>query len=305
MVLEWEPVYDLYYGATYGKLEDVDGSRIRTATFRLKRFYSPAESPRIWKKVQIHLAPRYSCKEFCEMALLFLNVRMSTEDHKKYGASLWFETMWKMYEFVEMGKNWGEDLPILFATLAYHNPDFMDWRPMYDSIFTRIIRAMGLCIREGKIVVGDGTGSSSLDGFAKFVSSTIGGPYSCQKHLDRMMKLIEPFMHPANESDHTATVLLFFQNLLREFAARYEEERVKKHRRKVAKEFYLNNNDIRLFVMSILQSLLYSLYSKDGKSYDLPAKLVMILAALEPGRVFPKFLEQQFLDADIKAVRNE
>ncbi|KAK6750531.1 hypothetical protein RB195_002481 [Necator americanus] len=294
MVVDWEPVYDLYYGATYGKLEDVDGARIRIATFRLKRFYRPSDSPKIWEKVQTHLAPRYSAREFCEMALLFLNVRMSTEDHKKYGAALWFETMWKMYEVVEMGKKWGEDLPNLFATLVYYNPDFMDWRPLYDTIFTRIIRAMGLCIREGKIVVGDGSGSSSLDGFAKFVSSTVGGPYSCQKNIERMMKMIEPFMHPSNESDHTAMVLTFFQNLLREFILRYEEERVKKHRRKVPKEFYLTDNDIKLFVDATLQSLLYSLYSKDGKSYDLPAKLVMVLGALEPGLVFPKFLEQVY-----------
>ncbi|RCN49069.1 hypothetical protein ANCCAN_04814 [Ancylostoma caninum] len=143
----------------------------------------------------------------------------------------------------------------------------MDWRPLYDTIFTRIIRAMGLCIREGKIVVGDGSGSSSLDGFAKFVSSTIGGPYSCQKNIDRMMKMIEPFMHPSNESDHTAMV---------------------------PKEFYLTDSDIKLFVNATLQSLLYSLYSKDGKSYDLPAKLVMVLGALEPDYVFPKFLEQVY-----------
>ncbi|EPB74579.1 hypothetical protein ANCCEY_06345 [Ancylostoma ceylanicum] len=202
--------------------------------------------------------------------------------------------MWKVYEVVEMGKKWGEDLPNLFATLIYHNPDFMDWRPLYDTMFTRIIRAMGLCIREGKIVVGDGSGSSSLDGFAKFVSSTIGGPYSCQKNIDRMMKMIEPFMHPSNESDHTAMVLTFFQNLLREFVARYEDERIKKNRRKVPKEFYLTDADIKLFINATLQSLLYSLYSKDGKSYDLPAKLVMVLGALEPDYVFPKFLEQVY-----------
>ncbi|KHJ88726.1 hypothetical protein OESDEN_11477, partial [Oesophagostomum dentatum] len=53
------------------------------------------------------------------MALLFLNVRMSKEDHMNYGASLWFKTMWAMYEVVEMGKNWGEDLPNFFATSAF------------------------------------------------------------------------------------------------------------------------------------------------------------------------------------------
>uniref|UniRef100_A0A7I4YPD5 BLM10_mid domain-containing protein n=2 Tax=Haemonchus contortus TaxID=6289 RepID=A0A7I4YPD5_HAECO len=294
LVLEWEPAYELYYGAAFGKLEDVDGGRIRTATFRLKRFYKPSDSPKIWEKVQVLLAPRYSAKEFCEMALLFLNIRMPTEDHKKYGAGLWFQTMWKMYEVAEMGKKWGDDLPNFFATLIYHNPDFMDWRPLYDTIFTRIIRALGLCIREGKVTVGDGSGSSSLDGFARFVSSTIGGPYCCRKQLEKMMKTIEPFLHPSNEGDHTAQVLSFLQYLIREFLGRYEDERIKKNKRKVSQEFYLKDVDVRSFVNALLQPILYSLYSKDGKSYELPAKLLMMLGTLEPGLVFPRFLENVY-----------
>ncbi|VDO28298.1 unnamed protein product [Haemonchus placei] len=218
----------------------------------------------------------------------------SCEDHKKYGAGLWFQTMWKMYEVAEMGKKWGDDLPNFFATLIYHNPDFMDWRPLYDTIFTRIIRALGLCIREGKVTVGDGSGSSSLDGFARFVSSTIGGPYCCRKQLEKMMKTIEPFLHPSNEGDHTAQVLSFLQYLIREFLGRYEDERIKKNKRKVSQEFYLKDVDVRSFVNALLQPILYSLYSKDGKSYELPAKLLMMLGTLEPGLVFPRFLENVY-----------
>lgn len=45
-------------------------SFIRTAVFKRQP---------ISLQVQVLLAPRYSAKEFCEMALLFLNIRMSTE----------------------------------------------------------------------------------------------------------------------------------------------------------------------------------------------------------------------------------
>lgn len=58
--------------------------------------------------------------------------------------------------------------------------------------------------------------------------------FSCQKHLDKMMRTIEPFMHPANEGDHTGMVLTFLQYLIREFLGRYEDERVKKNKRKVS-----------------------------------------------------------------------
>ncbi|VDL79910.1 unnamed protein product [Nippostrongylus brasiliensis] len=221
LTLDWQPVYDLYYGATFGKLDDIDGGRIRTATI---------------------------------------------QDHKKYGAALWFPTMWKMYEVVEMGRKWGDDLPSFFATLIYHNPDFMDWRPLYETIFTRIIRALG-----------------------------------CQKQLEKMMRTIEPFMHPSNEGDHTGMVLAFLQYLIREFLGRFEDERVKKKKRKVFEKlllvpqaYYLSDVDIKLFVEALLQTVLYSLYSKDGKSYDLPSKLLMMLGYLQPGIVFPKFLDNVY-----------
>ncbi|KAK6016128.1 hypothetical protein OSTOST_18393, partial [Ostertagia ostertagi] len=84
LVLEWEPVYDLYYGAAYGKLEDVDGGKNPKANFQTEAIlHRPSESPKIWEKIQVLLAPRYSAKEFCEMALLFLNIRMSTEARSK------------------------------------------------------------------------------------------------------------------------------------------------------------------------------------------------------------------------------
>lgn len=174
--LDWEPLFNLYYGANYGKLE-LDGKGLRNSVFRMKRFYKPTDAPKIWEKIQVHLSPRYSTTEFCDLALLFLSVKMTTEEHKNYGAGLWFDTIWKMYEVVEMGDKWGSELPNLFATLAYNNPDFMDWTSLYDTIFTRIIRAMGLTIREGKVAVGDGTGATSLGGLARMVVATLGGPY--------------------------------------------------------------------------------------------------------------------------------
>ncbi|XGW27629.1 hypothetical protein V3C99_007881 [Haemonchus contortus] len=289
--LDWMPVYELYYGASYGKLEEVEGKNLRNAVFRLKRFYKPSESPKIWDKIQVHLSPVYSTKEFCDLALLFLPIRMSTDEHKKYGAGLWFDTMWKMFEVVEMGDKWGTELPNLFATLAYNNPDFMDWSPLYDTVFTRSVRAMGLSIRESKIPIQSTISAELLGGLARMVIATLGGPRGCQRHLERMMKLVEPFMHPSNESSHTLLVLVFLQNLLQEMVNRYKEERVKKNKRKVPQTYYLTDDDIVKFTDTILPSLLYALYAKDSATSKTPPKLVMILCALCPGRVLPKVLE--------------
>ncbi|WKY03229.1 hypothetical protein Q1695_004740 [Nippostrongylus brasiliensis] len=290
--LDWEPVFALYHGANYGKIEEVDGKGLRNAVYRLKRFYKPSDTPKIWEKIQIYLSPVYSTKEFCDLALLFLPIKMTTEEHKKFGASLWFKTLWQMYEVVERGDKWGKELPNLFATLAYNNPDFMDWTPIYDTIFTRAIRAMGLSIREGKVAAGDPpSASDSLVSLSRVVVATLGGVRGCQSHLERMMKLVEPFMHPSNESSHTLLVLVFLQNVLTETVNRYKEERIKSHKREVPQKYYLTDADLLKFTDTILPSLLYALYTKDGASSKAPPKMVMILCSLCPERVFSKVFE--------------
>ncbi|VDM65416.1 unnamed protein product [Strongylus vulgaris] len=291
----WSKV-DSSYWAYDRRCSEVDLIHVLLTVNGLSDYQWPKESVlnQKWLNIQVYLSPRYSTKEFCDLALMFLPIRMTTEEHKKYGATLWFETMWKMYEVVEMGSKWGDELPNLFATLAYNNPDFMDWSPLYDTIFTRTIRSLGLSIREGKVLVGETVGALSVGGLARMVVATLGGPYGCQKHLERMMQLIEPFMHPSNESSHTLLVLVFLQNVLQEMVNRYREERIKKNKRTVPIKFYLTDDDIDNFTDAILQSLLYSLYTKDGRASKAPARLVMILGSLCPGRVFPRFFEHAY-----------
>ncbi|PIO71773.1 hypothetical protein TELCIR_06323 [Teladorsagia circumcincta] len=205
-------------------------------------------------------APQAGCPEN-EKIEIYLRL---DDEHKQYGAALWFETMWTMYEVVEMGDRWGSELPNLFATLSYNNPDFMDWSLIYDTVFTRSLRAMGLSIREGKTPAGGATAVESLGGLARIVVATFGGPRGCQGHLQRMMKMVEPFMHPSNESSHTLLVLVFLQNLLQEMVNRYREERIKNHKRRVPREYFLTDEDIVQFTEAILPSLLYAIYIKDG-----------------------------------------
>ncbi|KAK5983589.1 hypothetical protein GCK32_018350 [Trichostrongylus colubriformis] len=59
----------------------------------------------------------------------------------------------------------------------------------------------------------------------------------------------------------------------------------------VPKSYYLTDDDIAKFTDAVLPSLLYAMYTKDGAVSKTPAKLVMMLCALCPGRVFPKVFE--------------
>ncbi|VDM53878.1 unnamed protein product [Angiostrongylus costaricensis] len=83
LVLEWEPAYDLYYGAAFGKLENVESNRIRTAIFRLKRFYKPSDSAKIWKRVpkQFYLTDT-DTKLFVEATIQSLLYSLYSKDGK-------------------------------------------------------------------------------------------------------------------------------------------------------------------------------------------------------------------------------
>ncbi|VDK75278.1 unnamed protein product [Cylicostephanus goldi] len=65
LTLDWEPLFDLYYGANYGKLmEEIEGKNLKNAVFLLKRFYRPSDTPKIWDRVRFdyrHIKDEFEC----------------------------------------------------------------------------------------------------------------------------------------------------------------------------------------------------------------------------------------------------
>lgn len=57
--LDWRPVFNLYFQAKYGKLENVDGEKIQNAVYKLKRFYPVEQAKEIWEEVSrlLSIAP--------------------------------------------------------------------------------------------------------------------------------------------------------------------------------------------------------------------------------------------------------
>ncbi|CAI4233051.1 unnamed protein product [Auanema sp. JU1783] len=290
--LDWKPVYNVYYEAKYGKAEEVEPEKIGTATWKLNRFYPLTATKEIWEKLQVHISPRYSNKIFSNLCLIFLPTNLTAEEHHKFGAALWWETTWGFYSVVEMGHFWGDEFPMLFSYLHYNSPDFMDFTLLYDDTFTRILRSMGLSMRKGKIVIGDGGGMQNIDTYAHWVSNWLGGPKSCQPQLARLMKCLEPFLHPSNAGDHTNIILLFMQCMCDRLVKRVYEERIKKHKRECPEKYYLSDDDISQFVDVLLPPTLTALYN--GDDLKMCTKVVMMLASLDPGAVIPKFLEHTY-----------
>ena len=115
---------------------------------------------------------------------------------------------------------------------------------------------MQLVVRQGKVAVGDGTGTISILSFSSWVADLLGGPHTCQPQLDRLMLCLEAFMHPSNVDEYSKAILIFMNKLCERVRDRVYEERMKKHKRQIPQEYYLSDEDISRFVDCMLQTTL-------------------------------------------------
>lgn len=151
---------------------------------------------------------------------------------------------------------------------------------------------MGLPMRSGKIVVGDSTSSTNLVHFARWAGDLLGGPQSCQPQLSRLMKCMEIYLHPSNNGDHTGLILEFMKEVTDRVKERVYHERVKTHKRKVPLVYFLKEDDLVQFVECMLQPTLVALFNEDVEESTMACEVLRNLAALQPGVVLPKYLEQ-------------
>lgn len=139
----------------------------------------------------------------------------------------------------------------------------------------------------------------SLASFAIWVGDLLGGPRSCQPQLGRLMKCMEAYLHPSNNGDHTGNILEFMKELADRMRERLYQERIKKHKRKIPSEYYLTDKDVGQFVSSMLQPTLVALFQPETEQSTVACNILQILAALDPGLVLPRYLEQYVLPFSI------
>lgn len=57
-----------------------------------------------------------SMERFMHLFSVFIPLKMSAEEHERYGAGLWFDELWHFFTFVEMNSSWEAELPAIFAS---------------------------------------------------------------------------------------------------------------------------------------------------------------------------------------------
>uniref|UniRef100_A0A915A5Y9 Proteasome activator Blm10 mid region domain-containing protein n=2 Tax=Parascaris univalens TaxID=6257 RepID=A0A915A5Y9_PARUN len=294
LTLEWRPLYKLYTEIAYERNErNLDVSVVKDVAFTVKEFFPLSATGEILSEIRpyVDVWNDYAMERFIGLFAAFVPLKMSIDEHNKYGAALWFDELWYFYNLVEMNSSWECRIQCIFSAISEYCPGYIDWTPKHTIIFSKLLRTLNLSVRDGKISVGDGTGMGSETAGAEWIVWMLGGPNdSAEKHLSRVIRCIESFLHPLHDGLHTVTLQSFLAALVSEMVRRVRIERVrKKTKRKVPEWMRLTDKQIESFVSMLLPSVIYSAFSTVETS--LPSCILRYLAFLAPNLVLPRVLD--------------
>lgn len=61
----------------------------------------------------------YAMEKFVSLFAAFVPLKLTNEEHDKYGAALWFDELWYFYNFVEMNSSWESRIQHIFSAYAF------------------------------------------------------------------------------------------------------------------------------------------------------------------------------------------
>ncbi|KAK0412054.1 hypothetical protein QR680_006010 [Steinernema hermaphroditum] len=311
LVLEWRPLYDLYVLVSYKNLED-DGlfllpdrlkNTIESAIIACRTYFSKESTQEILNEVRPY---------FCiwddaairgiTVASLFLNTLMDKETTAMFGAGLWFDEFWHWYETIEVNNVMEGKLVSLFMRLSRDCVGFVDWKPKYDFIISKIMRCLNLTVgtADNRVAV---TGSTpvSVDYLTMWLSYLLGGADDgIQPHLQRLFKSTMSYFHPSNGGSHTSHLLTFVNKLSSSISSRLRRERYRRTKKsyhpQVPQELQLTDRQVDLYVQAVLPCIELSAFTKHD--FDLVPQIFRYLAHLAPWQVVPAVIDMVYSSLD-------
>ncbi|VDP13193.1 unnamed protein product [Onchocerca flexuosa] len=293
LTLSWRPLYDLYIEVTYKRnSKNLEKSVIRSAVLACKELFPLSATKEILDEIRpfIDLWNDYAMTKFVTIFSIFVPLKMSNDEHDRWGAGLWYDELWYFYNFIEMNGSWESRIQHIFSAISEYCPGYIDWSSKHTIIFSKLLRSLNLSVRYNKVTIGDGTGMGSESSGAEWIVWMLGGMNeSAHQCFERLIKCVESFLHPLHEGDHMPTLQSFLDALVNEMVRRVRIERVrKKTRNKVPPKMRLTDEQIEWFVSILLPSVLYSVFSTTETS---ASSIMRNLAFLAPQLVLPKCLD--------------
>ncbi|XP_047208464.1 proteasome activator complex subunit 4A isoform X1 [Girardinichthys multiradiatus] len=226
---------------------------------------------------------------------LFLPTTLPPELHHK-GFKLWFNELINLWVSVQNLPSWEVHLVNLFARLANDNIGYIDWDPYIPKIFTRVLRSLNLPVGTGQMMVPRYiTNAYDISHVVLWVSSLLGGPSKqTQAQLSGLFNSITSFFHPSNHGRWLMKLMKLLQRLPASVVRRLHRERYRKPSwlTPIPDSHKLTEEDITMFVQSMMQPVLLAMFSKTG-SLD-AAQALQNLALMRPELVIPPVLEKTY-----------
>ncbi|XP_008209740.1 proteasome activator complex subunit 4 [Nasonia vitripennis] len=236
---------------------------------------------------------------------LFLPVQLAPEHHS-LSHELWFHEFMKLWDICSASSyTWGNSVMHLMSKLAYFNIGYIDWEPYIPLMFTRFVQSFNLPVTYKKIRC-NSTCRMTPYYIAVWITSVLGPKSNAQTYLDKFLKTVETYFHPANYGSWLKKLGELFVNISYFVVLRINRERYQNNSNKpnwkipIPDSHKLTDAEIDAFVESMMPIAMLGIFNK--RYTQLFYDALKYLADMRPNLVIPSILEKIYptLGSDIE-----
>ncbi|XP_076166569.1 proteasome activator complex subunit 4 isoform X2 [Ptiloglossa arizonensis] len=226
----------------------------------------------------------------------FLPVQLFPKYHS-IGHELWFNEFMSLWEVCHNAPKWENVMMWLMARLASNNIGYINWEPHIPLMFTRFVRCLRLPVSYNQMqrCKYHKIGTSPI---AIWIAAVLGNGSTAQMYLEKFLKTIETYFHPANTGQWLGKLKKLLVKLPHHFVARLRKERYGKQtwETPVPEEYKLTDSDVDAFVKSMMPVTMTAMLSKLCVCDS--SQALQHLVTMRPSLIIPDVLERVSLTLD-------
>lgn len=267
-------------------------SLIHNVVYSVMIYFPLNATQEILDELRPKLCPHHGFTMSTSLQILecFLPLQLSPEHHS-IGYQLWFDEFMTMWKVCHNGTQWEYYMMCLIARLAAYNIGYIDWEPHIPFMFTRFIRFLNLPVTY-KQMQNVSNHKIEMTSITMWIVATLGNGSSTQMYLEKFLKTIETYFHPANFGRWMGKLKEILVKLPLHFIIRLNVERYAKltWEKPIPDNYKLTDSDVDAFVKSILPVAMTAMFNKFCVNDACQA--LQQLATMRPNLVIPDMLER-------------
>ncbi|KZC11232.1 Proteasome activator complex subunit 4 [Dufourea novaeangliae] len=298
--LPWKPIYNLT-DHVQSKIKTSLGMYRYSALLRdtlnllvhaVKVYFPVSATQEILDKLRPTFCPLDGTLMSVNMETLewFLPVQLPPKYHS-IGHELWFDEFMSLWNVCHNAPEWENRMMYLMARLASHNIGYIDWEPHIPLMFTRFMKCLRLPVTYNQTQRRKYHKIETCP-MSIWIASVLGHGSSAQMYLEKFLKTIETYFHPANTGWWLDKLKELLIKLPYYFITRLHKERYPKPtwETPVPDEYKLTDSDVDAFVKSMIPITMTAMFNKIGVNNA--ALALEHLSAMRPSLVIPDVLEK-------------